>query len=356
MAVVKADGYGHGMVAGGPRRARRRRHLARRLHDRRRRSGCAPPASRARSWPGCGRPARRSPSAIAADVDLSVASLDQLDELVDAASGAVRPAVAGPPQDRHRPEPQRRDRRRLAGAGRGGREGAGRRRHRRRRRLEPLRLRRRARRTRRTDRQLRRRSTTAWTTAAARRPDPAVPPHRQLGRHADPPRHALRPRPAGHRDLRPVADPGARRRVRAAAGDDAPGPGSCSPSGCRPARASPTGTRTRRPRRRRSPGAARVRRRRAAARVQRRPGRARRPGAHRSPAGSAWTRSCSTAATIAVAAGDVATLFGPGDDGEPTADDWAAAIGTINYEIVTRIGSARVDRTYDELPDDSGAV
>ena len=41
-----------------------------------------------------------------------------------------------------------------------------------------------------------------------------------------------------------------------------------------------------------------------------------------------------------VAAGDVAILFGPGDDGEPTADDWAAAVDTINYEIVTRFGSA----------------
>ena len=47
-----------------------------------------------------------------------------------------------------------------------------------------------------------------------------------------------------------------------------------------------------------------------------------------------------------VAAGDVATLFGPGEHGEPTADDWADAIGTINYEIVTRIGSARVPRTF----------
>jgi alanine racemase len=47
-----------------------------------------------------------------------------------------------------------------------------------------------------------------------------------------------------------------------------------------------------------------------------------------------------------VAAGDVATLFGPGDDGEPTADDWAAAVGTINYEIVTRFGSTRVPRVY----------
>jgi alanine racemase len=47
-----------------------------------------------------------------------------------------------------------------------------------------------------------------------------------------------------------------------------------------------------------------------------------------------------------VAPGDVAVLFGPGDDGEPTADDWAAAVDTINYEIVTRFGSARVPRVY----------
>lgn len=46
-----------------------------------------------------------------------------------------------------------------------------------------------------------------------------------------------------------------------------------------------------------------------------------------------------------VAVGDDAVLFGPGNDGEPTADDWADAIGTINYEIVTRIG-ARVPRRY----------
>jgi alanine racemase len=48
-----------------------------------------------------------------------------------------------------------------------------------------------------------------------------------------------------------------------------------------------------------------------------------------------------------VRAGDEAILFGPGDHGEPTADDWAAAIGTINYEIVTRIGGTRVTREYD---------
>jgi alanine racemase len=43
--------------------------------------------------------------------------------------------------------------------------------------------------------------------------------------------------------------------------------------------------------------------------------------------------------------GDDVILFGPGDDGEPTADDWAEAVGTINYEIVTRIGP-RVPRAY----------
>ncbi|MFI9153837.1 alanine racemase [Streptomyces sp. NPDC053367] len=45
------------------------------------------------------------------------------------------------------------------------------------------------------------------------------------------------------------------------------------------------------------------------------------------------------------AAGDEAVLFGPGDRGEPTAQDWAQAAGTIAYEIVTRIGS-RVPRVY----------
>jgi alanine racemase len=48
-----------------------------------------------------------------------------------------------------------------------------------------------------------------------------------------------------------------------------------------------------------------------------------------------------------VHAGDVAVLFGPGDAGEPTADDWAAVVGTINYEIVTRMSTGRVPRTYD---------
>ncbi|WP_369042073.1 alanine racemase [Streptomyces sp. Midd1] len=43
--------------------------------------------------------------------------------------------------------------------------------------------------------------------------------------------------------------------------------------------------------------------------------------------------------------GAQAVLFGPGDRGEPTAEDWARAAGTIAYEIVTRIGT-RVPRVY----------
>jgi len=45
------------------------------------------------------------------------------------------------------------------------------------------------------------------------------------------------------------------------------------------------------------------------------------------------------------AAGDEVLLFGPGDQGEPTAQDWAQALDTISYEIVTRI-SPRVPRVY----------
>jgi len=49
----------------------------------------------------------------------------------------------------------------------------------------------------------------------------------------------------------------------------------------------------------------------------------------------------------AVESGDPVVLFGPGDAGEPTAQDWAEACGTISYEIVTRIGG-RMARTYVE--------
>ena len=47
----------------------------------------------------------------------------------------------------------------------------------------------------------------------------------------------------------------------------------------------------------------------------------------------------------AVTLGDRAIFFGDPATGVPSADDWAAASGTINYEIVTRIGD-RVTRRY----------
>ncbi|SDE30656.1 alanine racemase [Blastococcus fimeti] len=40
----------------------------------------------------------------------------------------------------------------------------------------------------------------------------------------------------------------------------------------------------------------------------------------------------------AIAAGDDVVLWGPGDDGEPTAQQWADAADTIHYELVTRVG------------------
>ncbi|UYQ63854.1 alanine racemase [Streptomyces peucetius] len=43
--------------------------------------------------------------------------------------------------------------------------------------------------------------------------------------------------------------------------------------------------------------------------------------------------------------GSEAVLFGPGDRGEPSAEDWAQAADTIAYEIVTRIGT-RVPRVH----------
>ena len=48
-----------------------------------------------------------------------------------------------------------------------------------------------------------------------------------------------------------------------------------------------------------------------------------------------------------VAEGDEAILFGPGTRGEPTAQDWADLLGTIHYEVVTS-PRGRITRTYRE--------
>ena len=46
-----------------------------------------------------------------------------------------------------------------------------------------------------------------------------------------------------------------------------------------------------------------------------------------------------------VAEGDTAVLFGPGVDGEPRAQDWADTLETIHYEVVTGV-RGRVVRTF----------
>ena len=59
-------------------------------------------------------------------------------------------------------------------------------------------------------------------------------------------------------------------------------------------------------------------------------------------------------------AGDEVVLFGPGSNGEPTATDWARWSGTIDYEIVTRMGGRQtrlwVDSEQDAAVDTAGAV
>jgi len=69
-------------------------------------------------------------------------------------------------------------------------------------------------------------------------------------------------------------------------------------------------------------------------------------GAHRTIAG----RVCMDQFVLdvgddAIAPGDEVVLWGPGDRGEPIAQHWADAVDTIHYELVTRIGG-RFTRRY----------
>jgi alanine racemase len=50
---------------------------------------------------------------------------------------------------------------------------------------------------------------------------------------------------------------------------------------------------------------------------------------------------------VEVTEGDEAILFGPGTSGEPTAQEWAELLDTINYEVVTS-PRGRIVRTYRE--------
>jgi alanine racemase len=54
---------------------------------------------------------------------------------------------------------------------------------------------------------------------------------------------------------------------------------------------------------------------------------------------------------VDVTEGDDAVLFGPGTSGEATAQHWADLLGTIHYEVVTS-PRARVRRAYREVDDD----
>jgi alanine racemase len=47
----------------------------------------------------------------------------------------------------------------------------------------------------------------------------------------------------------------------------------------------------------------------------------------------------------AIEPGDEVVLFGPGSQGEPTAQEWADALGTLSYDIVTRF-TAKIPRSY----------
>jgi alanine racemase len=48
---------------------------------------------------------------------------------------------------------------------------------------------------------------------------------------------------------------------------------------------------------------------------------------------------------VPVEAGDEVTLFGPGDHGEPTAQEWADLLDTLSYDIVTRF-TGKIPRSY----------
>jgi alanine racemase len=51
------------------------------------------------------------------------------------------------------------------------------------------------------------------------------------------------------------------------------------------------------------------------------------------------------AGDLPVEAGDEVVLFGPGDQGEPTAQEWADLLGTVSYDIVTRF-TGKIPRSY----------
>lgn len=54
---------------------------------------------------------------------------------------------------------------------------------------------------------------------------------------------------------------------------------------------------------------------------------------------------------IGVETGDEVVLFGPGDVGEPTAQEWADLLDTLSYDIVTRF-TGKIPRSYSGVTND----
>ena len=113
MAVVKADGYGHGATAvGRAALAAGAAELGVATIDEAlalRRDGISAPVL---AWLHA--PGTDFGPALQADVEIAVSSVRQLSELLDAV-GAHRSHRDGHSQGRHRVEPQRRERRRVSG-------------------------------------------------------------------------------------------------------------------------------------------------------------------------------------------------------------------------------------------------
>ena len=57
------------------------------------------------------------------------------------------------------------------------------------------------------------------------------------------------------------------------------------------------------------------------------------------------------AGELAVEEGDEVVLFGPGDRGEPTAQEWADLLGTVSYDIVARF-TGKIPRSYSGVTND----
>ena len=222
--------------------------------------------------------------------------------------------------------------------------GAGRRQHRRRRRLVAFRLGGRAGQP--VDRGAARRVQGGPGGRGERGHHPAGAAHRQHRGRARRAAGPLRPGADRRRQLRPGH--AARRGAGvAAARDDAAGPAGAREAGSRRAPGCRTGTGTPR----------RARRRSGWCRSATRTGyRAPRPACRswplaaaggRSRARSAWTSWSSTSVMSRWRRGMRSCSSDRGTTGEPTAQEWGEALGTISYEIVTGIG-ARVPRSHHE--------